>query len=177
MIKQLLAGVATVTVLSVGGVAVAGATSSSPASTPNGSSATAQHPKAGRHGVGGRILHHAATIAADTIGIDVATLRSEVKTKGSIAAVATDHGSSAQAVIDALVAAGHTAITKAVDAGHLSADRAARMESRLTERATTFVNDTKNVVERLRHGWKRGQHRGQQGSIGRATRTRGAMQA
>ena len=66
------------------------------------------------------------------------------------------------------------AIAKARDAGKISTERASRLESHLTTRVTAFVNDTKQVLQRLRQGWKRHQQRR---PIGSQAQGRGAMQA
>ena len=160
MIKRIAAGVATVSVLAFGGVAVAGAVAPSTSTT-----APQHHVKhaghKGMHARGAELLRKAAQIAADTIGIDISTLKTEVRAKGSIAAVAADHGSSGQAVIDALVAKGNAAIDKALAAGRITNDQATAMRAKLPTRAATFVNDTMQVIARRQARWHRAHRIGQ----------------
>ena len=151
MLKRIVAGCTIAAVIGVGGIAVAQTSrTSSLANVSNQDTAAktgaatsdAAKPLGRRHR-----LAVAAQIAAKTIGIDVTTLRTEVKAQGTIAAVATARGVAPQAVIDALVAHATTAIDKAVADGRISAERAAKMKTRLPKFVARFVNDTTNVIK------------------------------
>jgi hypothetical protein len=101
----------------------------------------------GRHGRPGhgprvRVLREAMETAATTIGITVDQLREELRTNGTVAAVATAHGVEPQAVIDALVTAANTHIDARLAEGDITAEQAADLKAKVVERATTFVNDT-----------------------------------
>jgi len=137
MLKQVIAGLTLTAVVGVGGVAYAQNKTSAPTAT------NATH--------GPHILRAAAQIAADTIGIDLATLRTEVKAKGSIAAVATAHNVAPQTVIDALIAKGNAAVDQAVANGKLTAARGATIKARIPTTAANFVNETINFVKNRKH--------------------------
>jgi hypothetical protein len=101
-----------------------------------------------RHGAGhlrrAAIRRHvrraAIGVAADTIGIEPAALREQLRGGASIAGVATAAGVEPQQVVDAMVAAGTERIDAAVTAGKLDAERAATAKDRLDERVTKLVN-------------------------------------
>ncbi len=59
----------------------------------------------------------------------------------TVGQVASDHGSSPTAVINALVAAGNKAVDNQVAKHHISADRAAKIKAKLPEKVTNFVNN------------------------------------
>jgi hypothetical protein len=80
--------------------------------------------------------------SAETIGIEVATLRDALRDGQSIAEVAQASGVDPQAVIDALVAAGNAAIDEAVANGRIDEERAAELRAGLAEHAELFVNRT-----------------------------------
>jgi hypothetical protein len=82
----------------------------------------------------------AIAVAAQTIGIKPAALRTELRAGHTIASVAGAHSVQPQAVIDALVKAGDTKIEHLQSAGTISAARAATLEQKLPGRAATFVN-------------------------------------
>ncbi len=142
MLKKILVSITAAAVLGVGGVTVAGAVSSSHAS-PAAASAAASRPRY-------RSLKAAAQEAARVIGISVATLRTEVKAKGTIAAVATAHGVSPQSVIDAIVTKADTAIDRAVANHKLDATKAAALKAKVPGLAGQFVNDTTNFLQHRR---------------------------
>jgi len=77
---------------------------------------------------------------ADAIGIDEATLRSELQ-GSTIAAVAANHGVEVQTVIDTLVADATTRIDRAVTDGKLSQEQADTIKSKLNDAITTAVNN------------------------------------
>lgn len=148
MLKRIIAGITVATVLGVGGIAVA-----AKAATPNESSTTS----GSQHGRGARLLKAAAQTAAETIGIDVKTLRTETKTEGTIAAVATRHNVSPQSVIDAIIAKGTAKIDEALANGKIDATKAAKLKTKLGTVAEKFVNDTTNFTQNARkHGKGRG---------------------
>ena len=95
------------------------------------------------HHPGWRILHNALQVAADTIGIDPADLREAVAGGQSVAEVAEANGVTSQAVVDALVAAGNTAVDEAVANGRIDEDRAAEIRDNLPEHAQNFVDHTR----------------------------------
>jgi hypothetical protein len=149
MWKQLLAGTLTAAVLGAGGVAVAGAVGghsspSSEATAPSGSDTA----RTGKHRAAE--LRRAAKLAADTIGVSVADLRTAVKNGQTVADVARAHSVDPQHVVDALVKAADDRIAAAVKAGKLSAARAAKLQQRVPKLADTFVNHTQDLVGRAR---------------------------
>ena len=79
-------------------------------------------------------------VTAGLLGIDVETLRDELRAGSSIADIAVANDVDPQTVIDALVAeaAGH--IDLMVEDERLTDDEAATMQERLTERITARVN-------------------------------------
>jgi polyhydroxyalkanoate synthesis regulator phasin len=79
-------------------------------------------------------------VVAGLIGIDVDTLRTELRNGKSVAEIAEANGVDPQTVIDALVdeASGH--LDLAVTDGRLTADEAAQALDRMTERITARVN-------------------------------------
>ncbi len=98
--------------------------------------------KAGkRRGVVRKAARNGAKLAADTIGISPADLVKELRAGNTIAEVATAHNVDPQAVVDALVHAATEKIEAAKTAGKLSAERAAKVEARVGERITKFVNE------------------------------------
>jgi hypothetical protein len=89
-------------------------------------------------GFGGRI---ALDAVAQAIGIDEATLRTELR-GSTIAAVAANHGVDVQTVIDKLVTAATTRIDQAVTNGKLTQSEADTIKSGLTDKITQAVNHT-----------------------------------
>ena len=81
------------------------------------------------------------TRSAEAIGIDLETLRAGIQGGQSIAEIAAANGSSADAVVAALVSQGEERLQRAVESGRLSADEAAaklaEITTRITERITT----------------------------------------
>jgi hypothetical protein len=147
VLRKVLAGVTVATVLAVGGVAVAGAVS-----TPT--------KKAPARGGAGNLVALAVKAAADTIGIDVKTLRADVKSGHTIAAVATQHHVAPSAVVRAIVSKVDAAIDAAVKSGKLSSKNAAKIKARVPALADRVVNHTTSVRHRARNThWKR--YRGQ----------------
>jgi hypothetical protein len=92
--------------------------------------------RGGRFGFGARVE---LDTVARAIGIDVATLRSELK-GSTIAAVAANHQVDVQTVIDAVVADADTHIDQAVTDGKLTQDQADTIKASLTDTVTKAVN-------------------------------------
>lgn len=80
--------------------------------------------------------------AAKAIGITPAQLKAELKGGKSIADVATAHGTTAQAVIDALVADANARIDAALAKGTIDAAKATELKSKVTAVVTAFVSAT-----------------------------------
>ena len=162
MLKRLIAGITVATIVGVGGVAVA-----AKAATPNETSTAA----GSQHGRGARLLKAAAATAAETIGIDVKTLRAETKAKATIAAVATSRNVSPQSVIDAIVTKGTAKIDAALASGNIDAAKAAKLTTKLGTAAEKFVNDTTNFLQNARkHGKGRGEGNARRHRVGQALR-------
>ena len=138
-LTKIIAAATTAAVLTTGAVTVAGAASGDSGSKKPAATAEAKTPKKAvvRRLVGRR----AAILAAKTIGIKPKQLVEEVKGGKTVGQVASDHGSSPTAVINALVAAGNKAIDNQVAKHHISADRAAKIKAKLPEKVTNFVNN------------------------------------
>jgi ribosomal protein S20 len=102
--------------------------------------------KLGQHAKRAAVRRHArragAVVAAGVIGIQPKALAEAVRGGQSVADVATSHNVDPQAVIDAVVAAGDKKIDSLVDAGRITAERAATMKDRLPERVSRLVNAT-----------------------------------
>ncbi len=148
-LRTVIATATTAAVLSTGGVALAGAATgggSSPSDHAAASSVAAEshrHP-ALRHRTRvhiRRMVHRAGGIVADTIGIDRKTLRQEIRSGKTIAEIATAHGVDPQSVVDALVAAANQRIDTAVAHGRITAERAARIKERVSDRIARLVNE------------------------------------
>ena len=80
-------------------------------------------------------------VVADTIGIDIASLREGLMDGQTLGEIAAANGSSAEAVIDALVAEVDEHLTDAVANGRIDEERKAEILADATERITTAVND------------------------------------
>lgn len=78
---------------------------------------------------------------AGVIGIEVDALSDAVRDGQSIAEVAEANGSSAQAVIDALVAEMNTRVDQAVEDGKLTDERADEIRTEAPDRIEAMVND------------------------------------
>ena len=83
----------------------------------------------------------AVKAAADALGLSVKDLAKELRSGKTIAEIATEHGVAPQTVVDALVDAADQRIDKVVANGRITAERAARINERLSERITRFVNE------------------------------------
>jgi hypothetical protein len=146
VLKKVLAGIATVTVLAVGGVAVAGAVS-----------APKSH-AAHQRGGAGNLTALAMQTAAKTIGIDVKTLRAGVRSGHTIAEVAQQHHVAPSTVVNAIVARLNSLVDAAVKSGKLSASRATKVKQRIPALADHLVNRTTSVMRGLKRGAKQRTH-------------------
>jgi len=79
-------------------------------------------------------------VVADLIGIDVESLREELRSGSTIAEIAEANGVDPQTVIDALVEEGTAHLDLAVESGRLTDAEAAEMAAQLEERVTARVN-------------------------------------
>jgi protein involved in polysaccharide export with SLBB domain len=149
----IIASASVAAVMGLAGVSVAGATSnpgSAPAQPAATAAATATAPsgtakavvaKRHRAALRRRIRHGAARIVAKTIGITRPELRAELKSGKTIATIATDHGVQPQAVVDALKSAATKRIDAAQAAGRITAERAAKLKTRLDTAIPKLVNE------------------------------------
>jgi hypothetical protein len=148
-----IASAAVAAVLGIAGVSVAGATSntgttsaaSQPSPTTVAASTTpkAKAPaakKARRIARRQHIRRQAAVLAAKTIGVTPADLRTELRSGKTIAAIATEHGVAAQTVITAIETAGQAKIDAAQAAHKITPERAARLKTRLDRAVPRIVN-------------------------------------
>ena len=78
---------------------------------------------------------------AKALGIDTATLRTELQNGSTIADIAKAHSGDVQKVIDALVADAKTKLDKAVTDGHLTQAQEDQMLKDATTRFTNLVNN------------------------------------
>ena len=89
-------------------------------------------------GPGGR--GHGLDAAASVLGIDAATLRSELEAGKTIADVAGDRDVDVQTVIDAIVAEMQSHLAEAVENGRLTQEQADERSAEASDRATALVN-------------------------------------
>jgi len=122
----------------------------------NGDLQLGDHAGRSRHGLG-------LAIVAEVIGIDVDELREAIQAGSSIADVAEANGSSAQAVIDAMVSNVSDRIDSAVADGKLSADEGAERLAGVTDRVTSKVNGDLQFRDHAGRG-SRGSHGPGQGA-------------
>lgn len=87
------------------------------------------------------IVKNALQTAAEVIGIDIQELKDGLKSGKTIAEVASENGSSGDAVIDALVDQANAAIDKAVADGKLDESKAGGAKQKAEERITKLVNE------------------------------------
>ncbi len=121
--------------LVVGTAGVAMAEAGNPSGSGDAASATGQ----GRHVRRGAIKA-AFDAAVATIGIEPQALKDAVKGGQTVGQVADANGSSAQAVVDAVVAALEGKVDAAVAAGTIDSARAAKVKERIPAAADRFVN-------------------------------------
>jgi len=144
-LRTAIATATTAAVLATSGVALAGASThaNSPSSTTTVNAATAATSTATRPvriRLRRLIRRGAVAVITKTIGIDRRTLHQNLLAGHTIAQIATDNHVDPQTVIDALVAAATNKLNAAVQAGHLTAARATKIEQNLRARAANLVN-------------------------------------
>ncbi len=105
----------------------------SPSISPPIGRSGARH-RGGRPGFDGEVL-------AGLLGIDVDTLRTELRSGKTVAEIATEQGVEVQTVIDALVAEARSHLELSVDNGRLTQEEADAKLAELTERITERVNE------------------------------------
>jgi hypothetical protein len=140
--RKLIASTVAVATLAGGGLAVAALNPLAPAGAqeqvaPQAAPAT----EPGHRGA--RWHHHRRAVlklVADTIGIAPKDLVAALKDGQSIAQVAEAHGVATQTVVDAVIGRATERIDKAVAAGKLDADRAAKIKERLPQRVDRLVH-------------------------------------
>src|SRR5438105_4632830 len=152
-LRTVITTATTAAVLATGGVALAGAagTSTPTSSTPTAATSAAitsatSAPKAAtpatewhRH-LRHRVRALVRKVVIETIGIDRATLRRELRRGQTIADIATANQVDPQTVVDALVGAVTTKLDAAASAGRITTERAQAIEARLPARFTKLVN-------------------------------------
>jgi len=107
------------------------------AATPTTSSAPAA--KTG-HPALRRLRHHEFVVAANTIGVKPAELRSDIKAGQSVADVATAKGVSVDTVVNAVVTDASAKIDQAVTNGKLTQAKADTAKAKLPALVTKAVN-------------------------------------
>jgi hypothetical protein len=111
------------------------------AARPDGGQQGGQHDGKGRPGMRRKIVG----AIAETIGISASDLKSGVDAGKTIAEIADANGSSAQKVIDALVADVTAHLDAEVASGEHTQAEADQRIADITTRITTMVNDTQNA--------------------------------
>jgi hypothetical protein len=107
----------------------------------------ANRPERGPHGDHGGFGHDGggrgpdAQVLAGALGIDVATLHTELAGGSTIAELAAKHGVEVQTVIDALVADAKTHLDQAVQNGRITQAQADTRLTAITQRITDMVNN------------------------------------
>ena len=102
-------------------------------------------------------------LVASTIGIDLATLKAELGADKSIATIAQANGVAAQTVINVLAAKSQSQIDAAIAAGKISAEDASAWQTKMSERAAYFVNNTSEFMAKAKDGRKGKGHKGKGG--------------
>jgi hypothetical protein len=137
--KKLIATVATAGLLVVGGAGAASAADTGGSSTPTQPSAQTARP-AGRAAFRRGLRHAVLKVSADTIHIDVTTLRADLRGGQSIAEVAQSKNVDPQTVIDAIVKAADAKVAALVKSNKITAARGAKLEARIPQLASRVVN-------------------------------------
>jgi 3-hydroxyacyl-CoA dehydrogenase len=110
------------------------------------STAIADHGPGGRGGPWGPGGRHGGPgfdgeVVAGLLGVDVDTLRSDVRDGKTIAEIAGEQGVDPQTVIDSLVAEAESHLDLSVENGRLTQDEADAKLADVTQRITDFVNN------------------------------------
>lgn len=136
------AALGTSLVLGAVGVAafVPGVAGAQTTSTTQAPAATAEHPGHGNHPRLRAVRRHELKVAADTIGVTPAELRTDLKDGQSVADVANSKGVSPDTVVQAIVSDVTARVDKAVTNGKLTQQRADQIEARLPDRVTKLVD-------------------------------------
>jgi len=97
-------------------------------------------------GPGGPGWHHRhpgfdGEVLAGLLGIDVETLRSDLRDGKTVAEIAAEQGVDVQTVIDSLVAEANAHLDLSVESGRLTQEEADAKLAEVTERITDFVNN------------------------------------
>jgi hypothetical protein len=146
-LRTVITTATTAALLSTAGIAIAGATTSS-SSAPTSPAVSASESGAAkpaaahrRHRRHHRIRVFVRKVVTDTIGIDRATLRAELRSGKTIGEIATAHNVEPTTVVNALVTAATTKLEAAAAAGKISVERAHKIEAKLPDRFTKLVNE------------------------------------
>jgi hypothetical protein len=102
-----------------------------------------EHGPWGAGGTGGRHRHPGfdGEVLAGLLGIDVETLRSDLRSGQTVAEIAAAQGVDLQTVIDSLVAEAKAHLDLSVENGRLTQDEADARLTEVSERITDFVNN------------------------------------
>jgi hypothetical protein len=102
-----------------------------------------EHGPWGPGGPGGRHGHPGfdGEVLAGLLGIDVETLRSDLRSGQTVAEIAAAQGVDLQTVIDSLVAEAKAHLDLSVESGRLTQDEADARLTEVTQRITDFVNN------------------------------------
>ena len=135
--KRVITAGVIVGLLTLGSVGVAaaqtgGTTTPSNPSAPNAANHQGKH---GRRGAG--VLRAAAA----ALGVKPRDLLAGLCSGKTLAQLASEHGTTAQDLINALVKAADARIDRAVQAGRIDATQAAQRKSRIEARVTNLVNN------------------------------------
>ena len=145
-LTQIIASATVAAVLGSAGYAVAGATSgastapSTAAAITTKANGTAKPNATTKRARRRRVIAGALNVAAGAIGITRPALVQELRGGKTIAEVATEHGTTAQSVIDAIDKAATAKIEAAQTAGKITPARATKLENRLATIVPKFVN-------------------------------------
>jgi hypothetical protein len=108
----------------------------------------------GRRGGPGRGLSSEdETVVAGAIGITSAQLQTELTAGKTIAAIATEHSSSAATVISAWVTSENTEIDQRVSSGQITVAQGAQAKTQTTQRVTDQLNGTRPAGGGPHGGW------------------------
>jgi hypothetical protein len=149
-LRTAITAATTAAVLATGGIALAGAadTPTSSTSSPAVPTAAPSTPKTATPAITRRRARHLRArarklvvgVVDETIGIDRATLRHDLRAGKTIAEIATAHHVDPQDVVKALVTAATTKLDAAANAGVIKTTRAQKIEAKLPARFTKLVD-------------------------------------
>jgi fructose/tagatose bisphosphate aldolase len=111
------------------------------------------HGPGGPGGPGRGLNTEDEAVVAGAIGITSAQLQTELTAGKTVAAIATEHNSSAATVISAWVASENTEIDQRVSSGQITAAEGAQMKTQTTQRVTGEVNGTRPAGGGPHGGW------------------------